>query len=173
MIRPHITGNPIFTSSTVIVGDGVGEPCQECDRNLGRLLFSARSLAIANSFLFFETDMNFSMASHCIRHSSYTPPPLHVCATVNSNTPSLLLTPIQFSYARSSLPALYFFENRSKCSFAQPQFRQLRPSEIIVTGNTKETSENYVSKNRHTINPIQRSQLDSTPNVKAEARKRL
>jgi len=71
--------NSIFTSVTVMVGDGVGDPCQECDRNLGRLLFSARSLAMVNSSLFFETDTNLSMASLCIRHSSYYFPSFTAC----------------------------------------------------------------------------------------------
>jgi len=69
----------MFTSSTVIVGDGVGDPCQECDRNLGRLLFSARSLVMVKSSLLFETDTNLSMAPLYIRHSSLYFPSFTAC----------------------------------------------------------------------------------------------
>jgi hypothetical protein len=62
--------NPVFTSSTIMEGGGVGEPCHEWDRNLGRLLFSARSLAMATSSLFLKITMNFNITPLDSRHSS-------------------------------------------------------------------------------------------------------
>jgi hypothetical protein len=116
LVRLQITEIQSFTSSTEIAGDGVGDPCQECDRNLGRLLFSARSLAMANSYLFFETDTNLSMVSLCIRHSNFSIS-LHGMYTPVTR-PSLPQSPIQFPVCPQFAPRAVFTWQRDKA--AQP-----------------------------------------------------
>lgn len=66
----------------------------------------------------------------------------------------------------SPLPALS--QQRSP---GQLQLSQPRPSEIIVTGCTKGTSEHHnVCLKTDTTNPIQRSQLDSRANANANTK---
>ena len=158
----------MFTSSTVIVGDGVGDPCQECDRNLGRLLFSARSLAMVNSSLFFETDTNLSMASLCLRHSSHYFPFLHrMYAPVTKL--SLPQSPIELPCAHSSITRVVF--SRYRDTEQQPWKTMILSASSFWNQcygpHRSDVRELCVSKKkRHTINPIQRSQLDSRASVK-------
>jgi hypothetical protein len=52
----------MFTCSAVAEEAGEGDPCHEWDWNLGLLLFSARSLAMARSTVLFVTTINFNIA---------------------------------------------------------------------------------------------------------------
>jgi hypothetical protein len=98
---------------------------------------------MANASLFFETDTNLSMASLFIRHSSYFPS-LRVRAG-NEAKPTAVTNPAPVcpQFAPRAVPSWY----RGTAvldSLGQLQFCQLRPSETIVTDQTKVTSENYV-----------------------------
>jgi hypothetical protein len=52
----------MFTCSAVVEEVGEGDPCHEWDWNLGLLLFSARSLAMASSTVLFDITINFNIA---------------------------------------------------------------------------------------------------------------